>query len=115
MSGERTLATPFVPPTSDLERALARIWEEAVGVRPVGLDDDFFELGGDSLRALQVAARIGGQYGVELMDSMPFSQPTLRELAPVIEEQLQAKLDSLSDEEIGALLEGSGAGGGTPA
>jgi hypothetical protein len=52
-----------------------------------------------------VASRICGQFGVDLMDTMPFSQPTVRELAREVEEQLLARLDSLSDEEVQRLLQ----------
>jgi len=108
---QRDLSTPCVPPATELEKAVAQIWEDAIGVRPIGIDDDFFELGGDSLRALQVASRICGQFGVDLMDTMPFSQPTVRELARAVEEQLLARLDSLSDEEVQRLLESGSEGG----
>ena len=95
-------------PGGDVERAVA--WEDAIDVSPVGVDDDFFELGGDSLRALQVASRIGAQFGIDLVDSTPFSEPTVRELARVIDEQLAARLDSLTDEEVARLLEPGTAG-----
>ncbi len=91
-------------PTTDVERALVEMWEEATGVRPVGIDDDFFELGGDSLRALQLASRISSQYGVNLMTTTPFSQSTVRSLAQTIEDDLQRKLESLSDDQVRRML-----------
>lgn len=64
----RALATPlprrpaldaaFVEPRNDAERALARIWSEVLGVGPIGVDDRFLDLGGDSLDAARIVARI---------------------------------------------------------
>ncbi|KVE34334.1 non-ribosomal peptide synthetase [Burkholderia sp. BDU5] len=50
---------PYRAPSSAAERHLATVWEAVFGHSPIGVDDDFFELGGDSLKAARVAARIG--------------------------------------------------------
>ena len=56
-------ALPDVPartgaclPADDLERLVARVWEDVLEVRPIGPDDDFFALGGDSLAAAEISA-----------------------------------------------------------
>ncbi|GAA2642784.1 amino acid adenylation domain-containing protein [Streptomyces vastus] len=62
--------TPFEEPSDDLERALAAIWEDVLGVRPVGRADGFTRLGGSSLQAARVLTRIVADLG---------ARPTLRE------------------------------------
>ncbi len=102
---EREIDTPYVPPTSAIEKALVSMWEDATGVHPIGVEDDFFELGGDSQRALQIASMISSRYRVNMMTSTPFSQPTIRDLCDVIEAQLLQRVGELSDEQVAQLLD----------
>jgi amino acid adenylation domain-containing protein len=74
----------FVAPRSDDERALAAIWCDVLGVDQVGVHDDFFELGGQSLLATQVAAGIREELEVDLPLNLIFRAPTLAELAPLV-------------------------------
>ena len=53
-----TRARAYSAPNSETEVQLVRIWEEVLGCTPIGINDDFFDLGGDSLAALQIATRI---------------------------------------------------------
>lgn len=70
-----------VVPRTDAERRLARIWEEALQVRPVGVTADFFELGGHSLLAAAVFAEISRQFGVDLPIASLVETPTIEGLA----------------------------------
>ena len=54
------------PPRNDLERQIARIWEEVMRISPVGIDRNFFEMGGDSLRATRILSRLREAFQVEL-------------------------------------------------
>ena len=69
------IASPFTPPRTELERALVRIWSEALGVTWLGVDDNFLDAGGDSLIALRIVAQIKATLGVEfsLTDTLRFS------------------------------------------
>jgi amino acid adenylation domain-containing protein/non-ribosomal peptide synthase protein (TIGR01720 family) len=67
-------------PRTDLERRLARIWCDVLGLPDVGLDDNFFDLGGDSIRSIQIVAR-ARQAGIELTNRQLFSTPTIAGLA----------------------------------
>jgi len=60
------LATPYVAPASDLEQKLVKIWEELLGYTPIGIRDDFFQLGGDSLSMIRLIARIHKFFGVQI-------------------------------------------------
>ncbi|MEV0810861.1 amino acid adenylation domain-containing protein [Micromonospora sp. NPDC050200] len=79
----REASVALVEPRDDIERLLAGIWSEVLGVATLGIDDDFFDLGGHSMLATQVVAKIrkaehGGR-AVGVMDL--FQQRTIRELA----------------------------------
>ncbi|MFH9860351.1 type I polyketide synthase [Streptomyces sp. NPDC017202] len=52
------LTTEHVPPRSDREQAVTRLWEEALGIGGIGVHDNFFDLGGDSMRAVLLAGRL---------------------------------------------------------
>ncbi|MCZ7438053.1 amino acid adenylation domain-containing protein [Micromonospora sp. WMMC241] len=82
----REASVALVEPRDDTERALAAIWSEVLGVETLGIDDDFFDLGGHSMLATQVVAKIrkaelGGR-AVGVMDL--FQQRTIRELAAFV-------------------------------
>lgn len=73
------------PPAEGTEAALAAIWAEALGVEGIGRGDDFFALGGHSILATRVMARVRGRFGVELPLRSFFEAPTLAELARIID------------------------------
>ncbi|QNN43932.1 non-ribosomal peptide synthetase [Pedobacter roseus] len=61
--------TEYVAPGNDLERILTKIWSEVLGRERVGINDDFFELGGDSIKAIQIASRLRGyNYALKIQD-----------------------------------------------
>jgi len=71
----------FVPPRTALERKLAAIWTDILGAERVGLTDDFFDLGGDSISAMNLIARTKRECGV-MVDIGPWLEhPTLEALA----------------------------------
>ncbi|MBD9425540.1 amino acid adenylation domain-containing protein [Pseudomonas sp. PDM15] len=72
----------YEAPQTDNERILAAIWAEVLGVERVGRQDHFFELGGDSIVALQVVSRVR-QQGLQLAPRELFQFPRLAELAKV--------------------------------
>ncbi|HYN21173.1 MAG TPA: amino acid adenylation domain-containing protein [Thermoanaerobaculia bacterium] len=81
-AGEEALPeTGRVPPRDDLERELAEIWEDLLGVAPIGVKDDFFALGGHSLLAVRLASRIETRFGRELPIAQLFERRTVEALA----------------------------------
>ncbi len=76
--------SPFVAPSSPAEEAVAAIWAEVLGTAEIGGNDDFFELGGQSLAAAEVLARLTDTFGVTLPMSTLFEQPTVAELAAAV-------------------------------
>src|SRR5205085_6311097 len=87
VTGVQTCALPiselegvFVAPRTKVERALAEVWAEALGVRQVGIDDNYFALGGDSIRSIRVRAGALAR-GLDFSLQQLFQHPTIRELA----------------------------------
>lgn len=71
----------FAAPTNELERKLANIWEALLGINEVGVDDNFFDLGGDSLLLLRVQVKIREALEVNLSPAEMFQHPTIGALA----------------------------------
>ncbi len=69
---------------SELEEQIQKIWADTLQSGPIGLDEDFFSLGGYSLTALGITTELERSFAVELAPSILFSAPTIRELAEVI-------------------------------
>lgn len=76
---------PSVPPRSDTERRLVEIWEETFDVRPIGVTESFFDLGGHSLMALRMVGRIRATFGEELALTTLLTEPTIEALARRLE------------------------------
>ncbi len=73
-------------PRDAIERGLAAIWKDMLGVQQVSIDDDFFELGGQSLIAMRLFNRIRKEHGVELPLSVLFQAPTIAATAALLRE-----------------------------
>jgi acyl-CoA synthetase (AMP-forming)/AMP-acid ligase II len=80
----------FVAPRTPLEELLAGIWAEILQVEQVGIHDDFFALGGDSLMATQFLTQLYDIMHLELEVSCLFEAPTLAEMADHLETLIQA-------------------------
>jgi hypothetical protein len=100
---EKAAAAERVPPRGDAEHLVAGIWQDLLGVGP-GAYDDFFALGGHSLMATRVAARLRRAVSVEVPIRTIFERPTVAGLAAAVEELLVAELADLTDEEACVLL-----------
>lgn len=79
------IATGYTAPRNHWESVLVAIWEEVLGVDRIGIDDNFFNLGGHSLKTIQIRSRIRQQLGVDMELKDLFDHQTVRELAPLLE------------------------------
>ncbi len=77
-----------VEPSTPTEERIAEIWAECLGSEVVGVTDDFFDLGGASLDALETVAAIDALFGTDLPDASVFRYRTVRELAVLVEQAL---------------------------
>lgn len=75
----------YKPPCTTTEELLAGIWSEVLGVEPLGTHDNFFDLGGHSLSAMQVTSRLRSVFQMDLPFSAIFGTPTIEGLAIQIE------------------------------
>ncbi|MGW7573424.1 non-ribosomal peptide synthase/polyketide synthase [Streptomyces sp. NPDC054765] len=75
--------TPHVAPRTDTEREIARIWADVLGLDTVGADDNFFDLGGDSILSMQVVSRLR-RAGLHLATKDLFTHQTVAALATVV-------------------------------
>lgn len=71
------LTTEHVPARTDRERAMTRIWEEALGISGIGVHDNFFDLGGDSMRAVLLAGRLRKAGVLDVAASALLAAPTV--------------------------------------
>src|SRR5262249_26024361 len=85
------LQTDYVAPRTDVERRIAAIWQELLGLEKVGVHDSFFELGGDSFLGIQAIAKIKKQLDVKVSAVTLYEGPTVAALAEVIAAQGQSQ------------------------
>jgi acyl carrier protein len=107
-------ATAYRAPSTQTESVLVEVWAQVLKVDRIGVDDDFFDLGGDSLKAQRMIAQIEERLKVNVPTQVAFANPTVAQLAIYIdrirqvvitdEEELARMVDTLSDEEVRALL-----------
>jgi acyl carrier protein len=98
---DEVVATPLTP----LEERLVGILAPLLGLEQVGIDDNFFMLGGHSLLGTQLIARVADTFGVKLSLRSLFNAPTVRLLSAEIKRLIIVRLETMSDEEVLSLLE----------
>lgn len=96
-----SLRSDYVAPSDELEEQIAGVWREVFGLERIGIHDDFFELGGDSLVALQMVSRLTRTFGLELRVRDLFEATTVASLAVTLENRM---LDEASPEELAEAL-----------
>ncbi|TGV29315.1 amino acid adenylation domain-containing protein, partial [Mesorhizobium sp. M00.F.Ca.ET.186.01.1.1] len=83
--GSAKTKADYVAPTTELEQKLVAIWEQILGVSPIGIQDHFFTLGGHSLKAIQLISRIQKECQADVPLRVLFEQPTIQALAAYVE------------------------------
>lgn len=93
------LSTPYAPPADDTEKKLVDIWGNFFRYEGVGVEDDFFELGGDSLKASILVSRIRKEFQVKIPLTEVFQNPTIRGLSTFLKSTLKAHQAAVQPEE----------------
>jgi acyl carrier protein len=114
---ERIPTASIDAPRTPVEKALEQIWAEALSVKHVGINDNFFDLGGHSLAATRVVSRVIQQFQLDVPLRLLFRSPNIASMATLIEAhqentlneraitRLIDELDALSEEEAKRLVE----------
>lgn len=91
-----SLGTTYIAPGTNLEKMIAEIWKQVLGVNQVGIYDHFFELGGNSLNIIQVNERLKNDLNIDITVMMLFRYPTIYSLS----QQLKMTAESRVQEEM---------------
>ena len=92
-SSRPELEVDYAPPRSPIEKEIAGIWEETLGVAPIGINDNFFALGGDSLSATRVVSRINEAFGIGFPVRQLLESPSAGAVALGVLEHLTKEID----------------------
>ena len=90
------------PPSTEMEESMAELWMDALGIERISRDDNFFDLGGHSLSAVQISASISEKFGVKFPLHEFMEEPVLSALARKVEDLLLSDVDS---DELEAMLD----------
>ena len=103
------LDSEYVPPSNDTEKQLMEIWKDILGIEKIGINDNFIDLGGHSLRATLLVSRIHKILNQEITLKQVFDNPTIAGIAHVLEmenqkinklEQILQEVESFTDNQI---------------
>ncbi|MDQ1354811.1 MAG: hypothetical protein QG657_5120, partial [Acidobacteriota bacterium] len=93
------LLNPYSAPRNDIEETLTQIWQGLTGFEQIGIDDNFFDLGGDSLKGINLISRIHKELNVRVSLPELFNKPTVRTLAEMIEKLAKSKYSAVEPSE----------------
>ena len=96
-SARERFLPPAQQPAAGMETVIAEAWKQVLGRVSIGVDDNFFDAGGNSISAVRVHALIGETLGIEFPITMFFQRPTIRALAKAIAEREQPTLAKTND------------------
>jgi acyl transferase domain-containing protein/acyl carrier protein len=94
------LKNSYVAPNNEAETKIIQRYQELLGIKQVGIHDNFFDLGGNSLIGTQLVSQLRRDFQLQIPLLSILEAPTVEELALVIEEKLIEKLEELTEEEV---------------
>jgi phthiocerol/phenolphthiocerol synthesis type-I polyketide synthase E len=97
------LGTEYVAASNSTEQKIAEIWEELLGVHPIGIHDEFLRLGGNSLLAIRVAAELRDAFQIEFPLEALLISPTVAQIALLVEDALLTTIENMDETELSRL------------
>lgn len=94
----RESSTGYLPPATPVEETLAEIWASVLGIERVGATDDFFDIGGTSLAAIEMIVAVGDTYDIRIPEAQAFLHRTVRELAIEVEAVVLADIEAMDED-----------------
>ncbi|MGA4721895.1 amino acid adenylation domain-containing protein [Fictibacillus nanhaiensis] len=94
----RNIDTPYNAPATKIEIAIHKIWTEVLGVEKISIDDDFFDIGGQSLLVAKIVYKISDLFKIDLPIRVIFKEPTISGMAKMIEKVLINGLENVSEQ-----------------
>jgi len=98
------LDTPLAPPSTPLQESIAQIWEQILGLEKIGIHDDFFELGGDSIRGMMVLNILQKELKQTLYPTILFDAPTIAAFAAHLNRHYPQAVDQTDNAASNAIL-----------
>jgi acyl transferase domain-containing protein/acyl carrier protein len=99
-----SIGVEYVAPANEVEKKIERIWCELLGFEKIGIHDNVFELGGNSLVAMQLISKLHKAFQVNINPRSLFELSTIAELALHVENMLIEKIEKLSEDEAKSLI-----------
>jgi len=99
------LGIEYVAPRNSTEQKIAEIWEELLGVHPIGIHDEFLHLGGNSLLAIRVAAELRESFQIEFPLKALLISPTVEQMASFVEDALLTMIEGMDETELSEMGE----------
>jgi NAD(P)-dependent dehydrogenase (short-subunit alcohol dehydrogenase family) len=100
-----SLSTEYAAARTEIEKKIVEVWQNILGIAPIGIYDKFFELGGHSLLAIQLIAQLREAFQVELSAQRLFEAPTIAQLSDTIDRELEENLADTEQQEQKRLAE----------
>jgi len=97
------LGAEYVAPGNSTEQKIAEIWEELLGIHPIGIHDEFLRLGGNSLLVIRVAAELREAFQIEFPLVALLRSSTVSEIALLVEDALLTMIENMDESELSGM------------
>jgi len=92
--------TPYVMPENEIEKSVATVWTNILGINKLGINDSFNELGGNSLLAIQLISLLGDEFDMDIQANEFVQNPTIRKLSELILSKILDQHDAADIENV---------------
>ncbi|WP_228853307.1 type I polyketide synthase [Aegicerativicinus sediminis] len=94
------LRQAYVAPRNEIEHKMVELWQQTLHIDKVGVQDSFFELGGDSVLAAQIISSARKTYGIDIDPKEAFQYFTIERISELVEVEILKQIESMSEEEV---------------